>query len=244
MTDFERFVEYVAGYDAAFPKAIRGATPEQLAELDELLGGRAPAAYRDFLTAMGQSMDWITVRAIDFHIEGVLAWYRANRWLSPSEFVRIGTEQDEPRVHPYLEVHVNPGELPVVGLPPCSAASIRVVAAESLSPVAGSLVEMAAYPVFRAYELKKAARQPAGLRARHWSAQAMPAAAGILAAMNFQRLWWSTETGSGWQRADAAVWVRQHLGHGLQVLVAADADSERNRVAAQLQGSLNLARGA
>ncbi len=49
----KRFLEYVARFDANFHKRIKGATSEQIHELQKLAGQALPATYVDFLIKMG-----------------------------------------------------------------------------------------------------------------------------------------------------------------------------------------------
>jgi hypothetical protein len=51
------FVDYAASFDPAFPSRIRGASPQEIADLEAEAGHPLPDAYRAFLSLMGHGAD-------------------------------------------------------------------------------------------------------------------------------------------------------------------------------------------
>jgi hypothetical protein len=238
MTIFERLVEYTAAFDPKFPAAIAGALPEQIAELESLLGGPPPEIYHDFLRVMGHSMDWIKIRRMDLRIETVLGYYRRENWLPRNRFIRIGEEHEEPRLHPYLMIDYPPEEPTVVCFPACRPQEFDDVISSSLEPLAGSLQELVAMPVFRTFEVRAGGRVPDLLREPGWRAGAIRKAEDALAALGFERLWFSSAWGQAYRSRGAAIEVTQHIGYPLEISVTAGDERERERLSGELLRSV------
>jgi hypothetical protein len=49
-------IEFIRGYQPGYDQVVRGASPEQIAELEAALGRPVPGAYRDFLATMSQNV--------------------------------------------------------------------------------------------------------------------------------------------------------------------------------------------
>ena len=53
------FIDLVSRFDSEFPKAIQGASPGEIDELQKLAGQPLPESYTQFLSAMGKRSAWI-----------------------------------------------------------------------------------------------------------------------------------------------------------------------------------------
>jgi hypothetical protein len=232
MTIFQRLVAYVAEFDPRFPDAIAGAAPDEIDELQALVGAPLPEIYHDFLALMGKSMDWITIRRMDLRIGTVLDYYRRERWLPGTRIVRIGTEHEEPRLHPFLEIDLAGGDSEVVCMPACRPEEFEEVSLTRLEPVAGSLQELVAMPVFRMLEVRAGGRVPAVLKAPRWSGDAWDGVQDVMASASFETLWFSSRSGRAFHRGGDAVAAIQLLGYPLQLFIGIDAEPKRALLAA------------
>ncbi len=242
---FDRVVAYVARFDPRFPDAILAATPEQITELESLTGAPLPPVYSDFLSHMGRSTDWISVRRMDLRIETVLDYYRRERWLPADRFLRIGTELDEPALHPFLQLDPFGGDPAVVCMRAVRPEAFEEVTMTGLDPLAGSLQELVAMPVFRMFELRAGGRVPAILHSRQWRPEAWEGVETAMEAAGLARLWFSSETGRAYSHAGAAVAATQHLGYPMQIAVGTDDRDARDALINALTRQLpDLARVA
>lgn len=224
---FERLIEWVRTYDPQFSAV--GAPPAQIAELESLIG-KVPEVYRDFLAVMGRNMDWIAIGHMDLSIEAVLEYYRRERWLPPDLYIRIGFEEGDPRLHPYLETMRDSEEPPVIAFPSCKPETLFDTVSRSSVPLAGSLPELIADPVFRMYELRRGSRRPARAQTETWRDEAIDEAEGLIEYARFTKLWFSNTTGRAYTRPDGAIRSVQHPGHPLQIMVSCDSPKDQQEI--------------
>jgi hypothetical protein len=231
MTIFECVKGYIGGFDPQFPQSVEGASAQEIQELDALTDGTLPAIYRDFLRVMGRSMDWLSINDFDLSVGGVLQFYRTNRWLASTRFVRIGHATQNPLFHPFLEVIplVDEGP-PVVSFPEFDKSSYQD-ALRFRSPVAGSLEEMICMPVFDAYELRARERQPVSIVGERWDPPALDRATKICEDNGFERVWFSSESGRAFTRDDAAISINQLGGYPIQIRIGADSPAGQKSLA-------------
>src|SRR5689334_7924637 len=169
MTPFERVKEYISTFDPPFAEHARGASEEELEELEQRLDAPLPDIYVDFLRVLGKDTDWISIDKIDFSIDAVLRYYRRHDWPTAYDYVRIGEDPKDPAFHPYIEVNPLPDtEQEVIRIPDCSKETFAEVSVRFRAPLAGSLAELICMPVFEMYEIYGAGRVPASLTANVW----------------------------------------------------------------------------
>jgi len=220
---FERLVEYTSGFDPGFAGGIEGASDAELDELDTLLNERMPPTYRDFLRLMGRSTDWIAVPNYDLRIHQVLAYYRRETWMAQTHYIRIGVAVQEPSFNPHLRLHDDDREPDVVCFPGCGPDTFDEVVANFLDPVAGSLLELVAMPVFRTFELCPDGRKPAYLATESRAEGDLDSAEDAALDLGFERRWFSSLTGRALARADgAAIRLLGFQGYPLMVWLASD----------------------
>ncbi len=76
----EQLIRYVAQFDPQFPQRIRGASAQEIARLEQLVGFPLPPTYRAFLEAMGQDMGGLELFVQDTScISDVIEYYQ--RWV-------------------------------------------------------------------------------------------------------------------------------------------------------------------
>ncbi len=57
----KRFIDFVSQYDPNFPAKIRGASPTEIGQLEQLVGYQLPAFYRDYLSYLGHNHGGINI---------------------------------------------------------------------------------------------------------------------------------------------------------------------------------------
>lgn len=72
----EQWVSAVSRYHPSFREGLEGCSPEELVNLEALVGGALPAPYAEFLRVMGRRMGDLALYDADFRI-GTLADYHA-----------------------------------------------------------------------------------------------------------------------------------------------------------------------
>lgn len=89
MEDF--LLRVVPGLDAQW----RGATPDEIAQIEALAGRPLPPFYRWFLTRMGQSMGPLSYPRLDFSARRVLTCYADKLVVPHPRFLLIGHDSNE-----------------------------------------------------------------------------------------------------------------------------------------------------
>jgi hypothetical protein len=242
MTTFERVLAYIRSHDSQF--APEGATPEQVDELEALVGAPLPEIYRDFLEVMGRDMDWISIEQIDFRIETVIDYYRHENWLPADRYIRIGSARKDPAFNPHLELSYVSDDPRVVLFGDLSPASFADPASRFRVPFAGSLPEMVCLPVFRMFEIDGEGRRPTYLETPGWRPEAIDQAERLFVeTLGFERLWFSSVWGRAYRRDDAAIQAVQLGGYPLQLWVRGDDPAEQARIVRLASETLGIGGG-
>lgn len=237
MNIFQGAVYYIREFDPKFTPI--GANRQQIETLEALAGRPLPPVYADFLAVMGVSMDWLVIDAFDLHIRTVAEYYRENKWLSSTQYFRIGSATAQPLLHPHLEDGVH-GELPeVISIPDYGPNSFDL-AVRRRTPYAGSLDEMICMPVFEQFELRANDRKPIKVEARKRQEGALDRAQAALESYGFTTLWFSSPTGRAFRRDDAAIKAVQNYVHPLVIDIGADSQLMAESLALQVRKDLQL----
>ena len=234
MTAFEQIVEYANKFDAKFIKTIEGATPNQIKELQSLLNAPIPDLYIDFLQVMGRNTDWIKIQDLDFNIEAVLKYYRNENWLPADRLIRIGNDNHDIELDPYLKIDTI-DESPVVRYPPFKKENFEQIYILKQDPLAGSLPELFAMPIFEMFELRVDGRNPIILLTEEWEYEAMENLERAANSLGFEKLWFSSESGHAYHRDDkTAIQANQWDGYPLQIFISSKKDNQADFVAGEL----------
>ncbi|NMO18767.1 SMI1/KNR4 family protein [Pyxidicoccus fallax] len=112
------FFTLVERYDPGYSRKVRGASPEEIADLEELAGQPLSECHREFLARMGRNMGGLEVEGVDFHIERITEFYRSGEWTPPPGYILLAIQEDDPQMDYYLECP-RPGarDCPVVRFP-------------------------------------------------------------------------------------------------------------------------------
>ncbi len=200
----QQLIALIARYDPEFPQKIRGAEAWTISEIEKLAGQPLPPSYREFLAAMGDTMDWLQPAPIRFDADTLLRYYRAESWRPPAGYWKIGLGENDPFFDIYLEL-AGSSEPRVVTMPRGPAADFEIYRKSFRTPVAGSLEEYLATSAFRTARL---ARLPNALRlASNDPSQSLLASiAPLLASLDLKPLWPSND------------WVQTFASHGAGVI--------------------------
>ncbi|WP_437894477.1 hypothetical protein [Sorangium sp. So ce124] len=234
----ESVVAFVADFDPAFPRYIRGASRAELDELARLAGGPLPAVYEGFLAAMGGDPDWISIRGTRLAIAALTERYRTRSFVPPAEYVLIGVAKDDPYLDLYLHAGA-PGGPRVVVFPEGRTEAFDEILRFWLRPVAGSLPEAICTHVVRLLRLNVL---PAATRlvARTASAGLLPQVAPLLAPLGLAPLWFSNDWVQVADRGDACVIAAAMDGARLSIEIAAEDTAEVGRITRALSAALPL----
>lgn len=72
------FVAYIAQFDPQFPERIKGATDEEISELEEAVRRPLPAEYKDFLRHLGQGCDRLVFAGeCSTKVSSMVSYYQA-----------------------------------------------------------------------------------------------------------------------------------------------------------------------
>jgi len=114
----QEFITLVERYDPDYSRKLRGASPEEIRDLEDLAGQPLPESYRAFLTRLGRDMGGLEVEGVDFHIERILEFYKSGDWPPPKGYILFAIQEDDPQMDYYLEC-TSPGQrdCPVVRFP-------------------------------------------------------------------------------------------------------------------------------
>ncbi|WP_310388960.1 hypothetical protein [Roseateles sp.] len=240
MLIFDAVVDYIAGFDKDFRSSIEGASEQELAELEVLIGQDLPDVYRDFLAVMGRSTAWIDIQSLDFRIQTVLDYYRRDDALRVDEFLRIGSDTKDPTFNPHLQLSLVAPELKVVAFPGCNEATFAEMTARHLSQLAGSLPELFSRPAFRIFEIHGADRTPIGLLARKRVRGQVSLVDDLVASRyGLEPAFWSSAAVRGYSAPGIALEVAQLGGRSLELLLRVDDPSEQENIAAWLATQLD-----
>ncbi|QRK12465.1 SMI1/KNR4 family protein [Archangium violaceum] len=92
--------------DPAFTGRIQGASPEEIARLEQLSERKLPDVYRELLSHMGRDMGGIGIAAVEFEINNLLRFLEeegsAYDW--PSRFLMIAEHKQDPYYHYFLDL--------------------------------------------------------------------------------------------------------------------------------------------
>lgn len=234
MKPFEKIIAYAEKFDPDFPDTIEGALPYQIDQLQSLLKAPIPKTYKNFLQTMGRNTDWIKIQELDFNIETVLEYYKEENWLPADRFIRIGTDQHVVELNPYLELEIL-DEPTIVRYPPFEQEEFEGISILKKDPLAGSLEELFAMPIFKMFELRVDGRTPICLLTEKWDFEAMKNVERVAKSLGFKKLWFSSDTGHAYNRDDAtAIHANQWVGYPLQIFISSKTENDAEFVANEL----------
>lgn len=95
-------VDYIRQYDTTFSTRIRGAKPQEIAEMEQLLGRKLPSRYAEFLLLMGKDMGSLDIPEADLRIDRILKACRSSNRL-PSRYILVGFDKGDPPYNFYLD---------------------------------------------------------------------------------------------------------------------------------------------
>ncbi|QRK12650.1 SMI1/KNR4 family protein [Archangium violaceum] len=100
----KELIELIETYDPGYAKKLHGATEEEIARLQNLVGRELPAPYKEFLRYMGRSMGDFQIADANFSIDVVTAIYGANDWVPPERYLFIAEHEQDPYLDYYLDL--------------------------------------------------------------------------------------------------------------------------------------------
>ncbi len=237
----QRVLAYAQDLDPGFKGAIEGAFPQEISELESLLGRPLPESYRVFLERMGRQLDWLEPGGsgrFDLSVSTVLAYYRAENWLPSYAYIRIGSAIDGSRRHPHLAL--GSGEPTVIEFPGCTRDMFVKTVALHSETLAGSLTEWIAEPIFRMRELEAPSRRARAWLYGRYAPDLLLAVSAQLSAQGFELLWFSNSAGQYLVRpgAGARATAIPHLG--VVIEISADEESVCRGLSLDIQNTHRL----
>jgi hypothetical protein len=154
MTPLDRVIADISAQDPPFSDRIVGTDAASIAALELAAGEVLPPDYRDFLSRMGHSADWLAIEAADFTIDTILPCYAAGQGRSVPGYWLIGKATSDPYADVYLAVE-NSGRSRVVSFPSPPRGDFSAFARVHLRPVAGSLPQLLALEAFRTFRTSR-----------------------------------------------------------------------------------------
>src|SRR5262245_13634576 len=221
----DKFLAYVVQFDPDFPGRIRGATPQQLAELEQLSGIPLPRSYTAFLLKMGVDDGGVNL-TVDgtTNIKEMIAYYRSELLTRerelPGQCILTGVGAvSVPDIG--LDCR-GPGDPPVMFTDGDEYAGLYAETLEKLLfNSAFSKYRLALFPWEAFYAASFASL---GRRDVSGTARAVAAECGFEPAWFSDRVTWCGE------KLDAAVCITQYEGQGIAIRVAAQDREEVVRV--------------
>lgn len=228
LTNIDRLIEFVTRFDRQFPAEIRGASAEQIAELERWSGGPIPPSYREFLGRMGEDPSWLEIGQGDPAVAGILQHYRG-RGSSYPGYVLIAVADQDPYFNAYLEVAENPPR--VVAFP--DGRDLAKTLEQFRSPLAGSLEDAVCSRVFLHHRLLLMPHQE--LRFVSAEAGAVPESVrDTLARRGMESHWFSNDWTHAAESATAAIHAVRPGTDTLTVRIGAESGAELNDLCEQL----------
>jgi hypothetical protein len=89
-------IEFIRQYDPEYLSKIRGASAEETARLEQLVGRALPAHYKEFLLHLGKDMGDLQMPETDFRIGRVLKFYELGKRKPPARYIFIGAQIEDP----------------------------------------------------------------------------------------------------------------------------------------------------
>lgn len=120
----QEFITLVERYDPDYSRKIQGASPQEIHQLEKLVGQPLPESHREFLAQLGRDMGGLEIEGVDFHIERILKFYENGDWTPPASYILLAIQEDDPQMDYYLEcTHPGARDCPVVRFPSAGAFS-------------------------------------------------------------------------------------------------------------------------
>ncbi|MCP3136626.1 SMI1/KNR4 family protein [Pyxidicoccus xibeiensis] len=101
MTD--ALIAFIERFDPAFSSKLQGASDEEIARLEALVGRSLPPVYRDFLRRMGKGMGDFQVPRVSFDIERISGVYE-DEDRPPARYQLVAVEEQDPYFDFYLDL--------------------------------------------------------------------------------------------------------------------------------------------
>jgi hypothetical protein len=225
----EHYLAYMASFDPGFPARIRGATGEQIAELERLAAMPLPHSYRAFLERMGLNDGGLHIafegttaitEILDYYRTEVLTGERK----LPRESLLIGVGAIS---IPDIALDCRgPGEPPVVFTDGDQFAGLYAKSLEKLLfQTAFAKYRLAVYPWEATYsssynEIGK----------RHLT----DVACSVAQACGLQRAGFSDRIACCAEKSDVAAYISQYEGQGIAVAIAGQDRHEVSRIGSEM----------
>lgn len=227
----DRLIEYVSRWDPSFPTRLRGATPAEIAEYEELFGAPIPALLRAYLARMGADNGGLNFASGgDMDIGSLLRSMRSNKTsyeAFPRDSCLVGIQ---PQPGTYIVLH------------PCDQADPPVHEAleELVGRVSDSFEKMLFQVAFYAFRLIKlphrAAYSEEGARVSLADATERARQAG------FSVEWFSDSIRSVVHCPDACAMLLRPEDDRLSITICASSEAALHRAAEALASPLGLKR--
>lgn len=150
----QKMIEFIANFDPEFAQNICGAAPHKITAFERLIGQPLPSSYREFLAAMGASMDWLQPTQARFNIDTLSQYYHAQEWRPGAGYLKIGLGENDPFFDIYLESD-GTGEPRVVTMPRGPTDNFDTYRRSFRYPLAGTLEEYLATSAYRTLSLNR-----------------------------------------------------------------------------------------
>jgi len=246
----QELLAFISRYEPGFPQRIRGATEKEIEKLERLAGQPMPAAYREFLAAMGKDAGDSHSGNEDLRFQLVLRFYEMYGKSWSRDYVFIGQLNVEPPVDYYLELsEPNAPDGRVVGVDQGGRP-----ARDEVWPYFPSLKDMLFSRAF--YNLRVARlpyRKTFTPRLVNQKGGGEPEVATTLGAVSevaiklgFRKLPYTTPRNPMFERRDAVLLGNQHPhGDGFSFELAADKENELNKMTHIIRDNLpvNVSKG-
>lgn len=98
----DRAIDYCVSYDPYFLSKTQGATLEQIASLEKLIGRPSSEVHRRFLERLGVSQGWLDWGAFNPSIDALISAYQRTRGTIPDGYEMFAVATDLPFEDAYL----------------------------------------------------------------------------------------------------------------------------------------------
>ncbi|MFL5345327.1 MAG: SMI1/KNR4 family protein [Hyalangium sp.] len=241
-------MEYIRQYDPAFSSRVEGASQEEVARLEQLVGQPLPARYKQFLRTLGRSMGDLQAEDTDFRIERVLKFYENSKRRPPARYILIGAQVADTYDQYLLDRAAASGE-----------EDCAVVQADPAEPFTSTDYIHTLYPSLQdmlfvlAFSTKRMAMLPhrrdflpslvdSGKgRLRIVPSGLLDSLEGILGRLGFQKLPYTSALNPLFERGDAALYAsRSPEGDGVTIELGAEDQREFRRLSEILRDNTPL----
>lgn len=231
----DRFVAYLSQFDLGFAGRIRGASLQQISELERLVGRSLPEAYHSFLLTMGLQNGGISIAFEGTtEITDILDFYRSEiangQFIPPDDTLLIGVGAIS---IPNIALDLNQSKEPPV---------VFVDGDEIIGLYSESLEKLLFNTGFSQFRLKKFSQRVfvSGSYAQVGKQNASSIARAIALEHGFQPMWFADRISFSAERMGAALQIVQFEQQGIGISIAGVERGEVARVVSAMSQHLNL----